>query len=192
MSYHVGNTEQPPDQSPPSSARAEQTFCTLGFTVLAVACVLCLFEQTGNVQMPRGIYAILAAGIVIGGVGWTVVWSVGRAEARVAAGIEADHREVVDRLAQLTSTVQDTPARTKPAASCRAPAIYTSRASQGETVGIRAGTVEAPTDPSGRALQRAREDGIEEGFDIGLKVQLADRGVTPLPRPRRPRLTGDS
>lgn len=58
---------------------------------------------------------------------------------------------------------------------------------QGETIGFRkGGTVDDPTDPtdpSGATPQRAREDGIEQGFEIGYTAQLAERVV---------RLIGDS
>ncbi|WP_433310024.1 hypothetical protein ACQP0U_21755 [Micromonospora sp. CA-269861] len=49
---------------------------------------------------------------------------------------------------------------------------------QGETIGIRkGGTADDPTDPSGATLQRARDDGIEQRFEIGHTAQLAERGV---------------
>lgn len=73
------------------------------------------------------------------------------------------------------------PAGGKP--DVRARRQYVSGA-QGETIGFRkGGTVDDPTDPSGATLQRAREDGIEQGFEIGYTAQLAERGV---------RLIGDS
>lgn len=54
--------------------------------------------------------------------------------------------------------------------------IYAPRASPGDTVDIPPGTVDGMTEPSGPALQRARDDGIEEGFDIGYRAKLATTG----------------
>ncbi|MFI7434190.1 hypothetical protein [Micromonospora haikouensis] len=63
---------------------------------------------------------------------------------------------------------------------------------EGDTVGILPPTADAATMPTLDAVRKAREDGVEEGFDIGLKVRLVDMGVVPLERRRRSRLTGDS
>ncbi|MFF0154840.1 hypothetical protein [Micromonospora sp. NPDC005203] len=48
-------------------------------------------------------------------------------------------------------------------------------------MGFRKGsTLDAPTDPSGATLQRARENGIEQGFEIGYTAQFAERAAAPL------------
>lgn len=203
-----------PEPEPPSRGLAELVCLAIATACLSVAVVACAFQYKAGVEVARGLYAILAAGIVIGGDGWMIAWSVSRAEAQMrrcvagemkalrheVAGLRQDLQSRDELLAELTSKLETVSGhlddllsgRPRLASQCRVPGTYMSRVNQGDAVGIRAGTVDAPTDPSGSALQRAREDGIEEGFDIGLKVQLAERGVTPIPRPRRPRLTGDS
>lgn len=101
-----GGPSKETDRPPQSTARAELAYFSFGCVALTIATVLLLFEQGRNVHLPRGLYAILAAGIVLGGVGWTVVWSVGRAEERVRAMVECDLQETSTRLAELISTVQ--------------------------------------------------------------------------------------
>ncbi|MEV0809705.1 hypothetical protein [Micromonospora sp. NPDC050200] len=155
------------------------------------------YQHYFGVALATGMYAILAAGIVIGGCGWAITWMVGQAERRVRGEAADERRKILDRLTELTSAMEQLSsrggARPGPASPCRAGGhTYASQASQPAPAGIRQTSVDAATGPSGVRLQRAREDGIEQGFEIGYRAQLAERGVTPLPRPRRPRLTGDS
>lgn len=206
------HSSDPPSTGP---CTAELVFFAVGSVAFAIAVILGAFEQSGRVQLPRGVYAILAALMVIGVCGWTIIWVAGYVEVRARRRTKvhfdelrnemADHFDALrTEMAELTSAMQkladrvseQVQQRQRPAsaaAACRPVGhMYVSGPGQGEAAAARPASVEAPTDPSGSALQQAREDGMEQGFDLGYRAQLADRGVTPLPRPRRPRLTGDS
>ncbi|MGC4770820.1 hypothetical protein ACLQ25_17830 [Micromonospora sp. DT44] len=116
------------------------------------------------------------------------------------AATEEQLADVVSHLATLTeqfaALVEQREAgarQLRPTGTCRPGGHMYVTGTQGETVGFRRGTVDGPTDPAGLTLQRAREDGIEQGFEIGYTAHRAEMGVTPLlPRARRPRLTGES
>ncbi|MEU4781857.1 hypothetical protein [Micromonospora sp. NPDC023633] len=164
-----------------------------------------------------GVYAILAVLSIGGGCGWIAhsteahnrrhlgrqLRDLGRQQRELAQ----QQRELSTQMAQLTAAMERlaerlASTRPHPALTCR-PAVgrtYMSQAHHDHSVGIQPASVDDSTDPSGPALQRAREEGrkegreegLEEGFDIAIKARLADLGITPLPTQRTRRLTGDS
>ncbi|MET7949192.1 hypothetical protein [Micromonospora sp. NPDC005324] len=181
------NTGGPRATDPPRR-HTEYGYLILGVAAIVLATTLFLVDHLTPVIIPFGTYPLLANLFGAGICGWVVRSSdlqrqdlaqrLARVEAALAA--LAEQRDVGIRQARPVATH-------RPGGH-----MYVSGA-QGETIGFRRGTVDAPTDPSGATLQRAREDGIEQGFEIGYTAQLAERGVTPLlHRARRSRLMGDS
>ncbi|PZF85051.1 hypothetical protein [Micromonospora deserti] len=140
-------------------------FFAIGCTALAVAGVVFIFDLFGDHDVPRGLYAIVAASIVIGGDGWTVLWAISQAEKRVQRSVTpeiAGLRKGIERrdkqLAELTSRMDAlidrlegaAPSRPRPthvAASCRAVGhTYMSQGYQEARVGIvRPSAVDADT-----------------------------------------------
>lgn len=171
---------EPAASPPPAELRLSLAHgCLLLAAVsLAVSVLLSLADQYTPVVISRGVFSILAALIVVGFSGCLTQVALGqlrRGQLAVAAETSGLRREVAALRA----------------APCRvAGHMYVSQASQPQA-GTGSTSVDAATDPAG-VLQRAREVGIEEGFDLGLKVKLADLGVPTLPKPRKPRLTRDS
>lgn len=185
MSSRGESTEQP--SKPPPTIGTEHGYLLIAALSAAIGGLLGTLDRTTDEDFPLEVYILLATALLIGGCGWLV-----RSEGAQRRHEAAELREL---LAELTSRPR-THARVCPTPQRAAGGLYGS-GGQGETVGIRNGTVDPATDPTadptGSALERAHEDGIEQGFDLGLKVQLAEREVTPLSRARRRRrLTGDS
>ncbi|MFI1195535.1 hypothetical protein ACH4T9_20070 [Micromonospora sp. NPDC020750] len=136
--------------------------------------------EAGRPPESGGYAVIAAAGIVIGGgCGWAIRRMVGSNQRRVRDLVTGEQREVVERLAELTGAVSD----------LRAQLV----AQRGAPAGTRRPVGGAHVSSFQAALvQRAREDGIEQGFEIGYQAHLGECGVPYLPSRRRPRLTGDS
>ncbi|MEV4196995.1 hypothetical protein [Micromonospora globbae] len=171
-----GMMEVPRDE-PPSAG--EQVCLALGASFLAGAVALFMADMATPWDAPLGLYPILACLAIGGCCGWQV--GAGRRELRES---RREHQEQMRALIVEVRALRRQVAGARPAGH-----LYLSHAVGQSDVGIRPTVVDAATDP---ALQRAREDGIEQGFDIGIRAQLADMGVTPL-RPRKARrLTGDS
>lgn len=170
----------PTTSPPPAELNLSLAHGCLGLAAvsLVASVLLSLADQYTPVVITRGMFAILAALIVVGVLGCLTQVALGqlrRGQLAVIAEISALRRE----LAALR------------AAPCRAAGrMHVSQPRQPQA-GAGSTSVDGATDPVG-VLQRAREVGIEEGFDLGLKVKLADLGVPTLPRPRKPRLTRDS
>lgn len=195
------------DTDDDSAGSAEPVFMTIGAVCLSIVVVAILFGQETGVHAPQGVYVILAGGMVIGINGWLTSWLL-RREHRASRRYVAEELDVVRQdvdelrqdvedvkrlLEQLLDRVDELRPRLRPARGCKQ--VYVSQAAQVEMVGIRQASVDAATDPAGVSpLQQAHEAGMEKGFDIGVRTQLAEMGVPWLPhqRPRRPRLTGDS
>ncbi|MEV4842215.1 hypothetical protein AB0K20_03175 [Micromonospora matsumotoense] len=166
---------------PANRARTELGYLILGTVAATAAAFLFTADHTTGIDAAEGTYPLLASLVCVGGCGWLVRSGDARRRRDLTAGLA----ELTDRLDALAAS------RTR-STTCRA-GMYVSRASQGDTVGIRTiATVDAGTDPAGATIQRAREDGIEQGFEIGYRAQLAERGIPLLPTARRRRLTGDS
>ncbi|MEU8298574.1 hypothetical protein AB0C04_15010 [Micromonospora sp. NPDC048909] len=179
MSSHLGTQQQrqPPDRQP-RILEAEHGWLAVAAASAAGFTVAYLVDQTTLANIHHGAYIGAGAVFIAGGGGYLIR----SAERRV-------RRESAAQLAELTSQVRELRrhlARRQPSAVGH---MYMSHAVGQSTVGIRPATVDGATDP---ALERAREDGIEQGFDLGVKVQLADMGVIPLQRRQKRRLTGDS
>ncbi|SCL31799.1 hypothetical protein GA0070616_4334 [Micromonospora nigra] len=204
MTVHRGTTSDiEEDREPAGSNGAAQTvFIIIGTIAATGAGVACLFDSTTHIDLPHGLYAILGAALGIGGCGWTTCHVADRAEARVHRDLGVTVHQVREdlaatnrRLAELTSFLEShvrSASRTYSPPHRATGHMYASASSQGATVGILATTVDAATDPAVAAVRRAREDGIEQGFEIGYQARLADVGVTPLGPARARRLTGDS
>ncbi|MEU4595361.1 hypothetical protein [Micromonospora aurantiaca (nom. illeg.)] len=200
-------TREDTDDDSAGSRCAEPVFVAIGAVCLSTAVVAILFGQKTGVHVPHGVYAILAGGMVIGIDGWFRSWLL-RREHRATRRYVAEELDVVRQdvdelrqdtedvkrlLEQLLDRLDESRPRPRPARGCRH--VYVSQAAQVDTVRIRQASVDAATDPAGVSpLQRAHEAGVEKGFDIGVRTQLAEMGVPSLPpqRPRVPRLTGDS
>ncbi|RKN38433.1 hypothetical protein D7223_30985 [Micromonospora endolithica] len=182
------------------------TLATFAGTGLAFVCLVDHFVP--GVDFATGVYAGLVSLAGIGGCGWIVRSgdSQRRKDLTDAAKQICDRLDAVARLATAVDDVATVVVATHDRVA--SPTVSTSRGvastpcrgaghmylggRQADTVNLRS-KVDAPTNPSLAALEKAREAGIEEGFDIGIKTKLADLGVPTLPKSRpRPRLTGDS
>ncbi|MCX5066871.1 hypothetical protein OOJ91_13550 [Micromonospora lupini] len=116
-----------PEQNtdPPGRSGGTQTaYCVLFAVSLTAGALACLFEHVTGAWIARGLYAILAGLMVIGGCGWTIAWLMSgsedrlhrhaaaemteaRAEARAErADIRAEVTVLSDRVAELTTQVQ--------------------------------------------------------------------------------------
>lgn len=182
-------------QAEPPRRHTEYGYLILGVVAIVITVTLYLVDHLARVDIPIGTYPILASLAGLGGCGWIVRSSDAQRQDTHARTEELSQRlAVVEKLLATLAEQRDPGIRPVRLASCRPSGHMYVSGSQGETVGFRKGaSVDGPTDPSGATLQRAREDGIEQGFEIGYTAQLAERGVTPLlPRAQRSRLTGDS
>lgn len=171
MSDHRGTREQTSDP-PGGPAQNEIAFCVLFAVTLSVAAVAVAFEHVARVQVARGMYAILAGLMVIGGTGWTIAWSVARAEERVRRRVEdemAELREEVaragHRMAELTIQVE---ALTR--------AVAQSRPSSGPSAhryvsGSAAVAAQGDTVPLNQAVDPAAADALRR-----LNVRLLQGG----------------
>lgn len=175
-------------RQPRARTRTEYGYLTLGSSTTAAIAVLCIIDHT-TIDVEVGLYALLVVLACIGGSGWLVRSGDAQRRRDLTVGL-VELRTAQDELASLLADLVRQ--RPRPATtSCRA-GMYVSQASQGDTVGMRIPSVDTQTDPAGVTIQRAREDGIEQGFEIGYRAQLAELGIPLLPTARRPRLTGDS
>lgn len=159
MSDHRGTREQAPDP-PGGAAPAEIGFCALFAVMLSTAAVAAAFEYVAQVPVARGLYAILAGLMVIGGTGWTVAWSVARAEDRVARQVEDEMAELrvaagraESRVAELTIQLE---------ALTRAVGQWRSTAPTAHRYGSCSATVTAQGDtvPSNQAVDPAAADAL--------------------------------
>lgn len=186
MSSRGESTEQPSIEDP-GRLCPEHAFLGVALIALTAAIVALIVEHETTVQVLRGGYSILAAVIVVGFTGWFV----GAAARRVRREVGAAVAGLTAALAELHVQVAQQRVVYLPAPGRQVGHMYVSSAAQGESIAVPRASVDADTQAAD-SIAAAREDGIEKGFEIGYRAQLADLGVTPLPRPRRPRLTGDS
>lgn len=103
-------TQEEQAQEPPSRAdRAELILFTTGAVCLTASLVALAFQHSVHVELARGLYSVLAAGIVIGIGGWVITWSIGCVERRVKRSVVAElagAKTTVDtRLTELTNAV---------------------------------------------------------------------------------------
>ncbi|MGW5556823.1 hypothetical protein ACWER9_06325 [Micromonospora sp. NPDC003944] len=185
-----------PQATDPPRRHTEYGYLIVGVAAIGITVTLYLVDHLADVSVPTGTYPILASLAGLGGVGWIVRSSDAQRHDERARQDMLDQRLAAAE-ALLATLVQQRDVGIHPArpAARHIPGGHMYVAgSQGDTIGFRRGSsVDGPTDPSGATLQRAREDGIEQGFEIGYTAQLAERGVTPLrQRARRSRLMGDS
>ncbi|MFG1884005.1 hypothetical protein [Micromonospora sp. NPDC049102] len=195
-------TGGPRDAEPPRR-RTENCYLIAGVVALTAAAATFTISQLASVTVPQGLYTILVGLSVLGGCGWIVRSGDTQRACALEAGknvlqqrltaIEEQLATLTEQLAALAEQRETATRQLRPTGTCRPGGNMYVAGTQGETIGFRRGTVDGPTDPSGLSLQRAREDGIEQGFEIGYTAHLAEMGVTPLlPRARRSRLMGDS
>lgn len=169
------------------------SYLLVSIVTLTVAVVMVIVDHATPVEMASGGYAVLATVSGAAFVGWVVR----SASAMLLRKVHESHQWMVSQVATpLPPGGGRAPERTVTPrtvrASCRLVAGRTyvstlagSGGGEGDTAGIPLPTVDAATVPTFDAVRKAREDGVEEGFDIGLRVQLADMGVVPLERRRR-------
>ncbi|MFE7869782.1 hypothetical protein ACFUYE_05455 [Micromonospora humida] len=177
MADHVGMEVA----RPATRARTELGYLILGTVAATTAALVFIADHTTGADAVEGTYPLLASLVCVGGCGWLVRSGDARRRRDLNAGLD-----------QLTGRLDALAASRTRSTTCRA-GMYVSRASQGDTVGIRTmATVDDRTDPAGVTIQQAREEALEQGFEIGYRAREAERGVTLLPTARRRRLTGDS
>ncbi|WP_431976211.1 hypothetical protein [Micromonospora haikouensis] len=169
------------------------SYLLVSIVTLTVAVVMVIIDHATPVEMASGGYAVLAAVSGAAFVGWVVRSSA----AMLLRKVHESHQWMVSQVATplpAGGAPAPEPATTPRTvrASCRlatgrtyVSTVAAAGGGDGDTVGILSPTVDAATVPTFDAVRKAREDGVEEGFDIGLKVRLADMGVVPLERRRR-------
>ncbi|PZG18997.1 hypothetical protein C1I95_12540 [Micromonospora craterilacus] len=169
----------------------------LGTAALTLAAALAYISHATPIEIERNIIDVVTALFVVAMFGWLFTTSDGRRRRDLVAGkreltrgqaelrqgqavLQAQLAELRWEIEQLRRALRQRPA----VGTCSPGRLYLSRTAG--PVGIQASTVDSGTEPADARLQQAREAGIEEGFDIGLRTRLADLGVPTLPRPRRP------
>ena len=135
-----GTTLQPSDRDDPPILGAEHGWMAVGIAAAAGFAVAYLVDQTEQVDINHGAYIAAGSMFLVGMAGY-LVRSAERRVRRDGAG-----RQVRDRLAELTSQVDQLRKQAAGRPGCRAAGhMYVSQAMPGETVGIARSAIDADT-----------------------------------------------
>ncbi|MFI6162220.1 hypothetical protein ACIA59_20040 [Micromonospora haikouensis] len=148
---------------------------------LTTAGMASAYEHYFGVALAVGAYAILAAGVVIGGCGWAFCCVVGRTERRIRRELANERQDILDRLDWLTGQVSGMSAALVAQQGVRASGratgqLYVSRVAgpnpvDADTIGLPSGGLRvAGTEVD--ASEAARVQWYAEGYVDGIARRI--------------------